>query len=60
MKKTKHGNKYPHDTSIMANNIISAGTIQLTSPNADFTIKNENGDLYIEAKRVFINGKEFK
>jgi len=39
---------------------INMGTLALNTPNADFTIENTNGDLYINAKRIFINGKEIK
>jgi len=52
MRKNKNGNAVQLDSE--------SGTISFAATNPDFTIENVNGNLYINAKKVFINGKEFK
>jgi len=53
MRMNKNGNAIQKPVDIT----ISNASISF---NQDLIIENSGGDLHINAKRIFINGKEFK
>lgn len=62
MKRDRNGCEVPEPFMPDGNpyQFSVGGTSQFVIGNPTITIENNNGDLHINAKKVFINGKEIK